>query len=258
MWSRKDLKTKAKLLVKVNYWWMVLISLILLFVGGSGSGSSSSSSAASRSKNSSYVNNLSDFEVALILSALAAMLLIVLFVLVIAFLLKAFLLNPLLVGCRRYILNMREGKRNFNDVVFVFSNSYMNVVKIMFLRDLKTFLWSLLLIIPGIVKSYEYSMIPYILTENPEIDSKRAFELTRSMTYGDKWHMFVLDLSFILWILAALFTCLLAGIFWVYPYINATMAELYIELRQKVLNGGDARTGELCNYNYIGVYTNAN
>lgn len=56
----------------------------------------------------------------------------------------------------------------------------------MFLRDLYTFLWSLLLIIPGVVKSYEYSMIPYILAENPQIDSDRAFAVSRSMTDREK------------------------------------------------------------------------
>lgn len=256
MWSRKDIKTKGKLLVTANYWWMVLVSFILLFVDGS-SHAPSSSSTDSHNNDWSYYESLTNLDMALILATLTAFLAIFVIFLVIAFALKAFLFNPLLVGCRRYILNTREGRRDFKDVVFVFSNSYMNVVKIMFFRDIKTFLWSLLLIIPGIVKSYEYSMIPYILTESPDIDSKRIFELTRSMTYGDKWNMFVLNLSFILWGLAVVFTCFLAGIFWVFPYVNATMAELYIELREKALKNADAKPGELRDYNYIGVYTNA-
>ena len=72
-------------------------------------------------------------------------------------------------------------------VFWVFkSGNYLNVVKIMFLMNLKIFLWSLLLFIPGIIKSYQYYMIPYILAENPGIDSRRAFELTKEMTDEQK------------------------------------------------------------------------
>ena len=62
----------------------------------------------------------------------------------------------------------------------------MNIVEIMFLKSLYTFLWTLLLIVPGIIKSYEYRMVPYILSENPAIDSKRAFELSKRMMDGQK------------------------------------------------------------------------
>ncbi len=66
-------------------------------------------------------------------------------------------------------------------------------------RDLYTVLWTLCLIIPGIVKSYEYKMIPYILAENPRILRKRAFEISKNMMDGEKWNAFVIDLSFIGW-----------------------------------------------------------
>lgn len=62
----------------------------------------------------------------------------------------------------------------------------MNSVKILFFRDLYTILWSLLFIIPGIVKGYEYRMIPYILAEHPDMEMKQAFALSREMMDGQQ------------------------------------------------------------------------
>jgi len=118
-------------------------------------------------------------------------------------------------------------------------------VGIMLMVSVKTFLWSLLFVIPGIVKSYEYRMIPYILSENPSIQMSRAFELSREMTYGHKADIWVLDLSFILWNLLGAITCGLANIFYVNPYIAATNAELYGVLRGNVLQKGVTNILEL-------------
>ena len=108
----------------------------------------------------------------------------------------------------------------------------MNVVKIMFWRELKIFLWSLLFVIPGIIKSYEYSMVPYILAENPHISSERAFELSKKMTRGEKWKIFVLDLSFLGWRILGVLCCCVGEIF-LQPYVEATYAELYQVMREK-------------------------
>ena len=113
-----------------------------------------------------------------------------------------------------------------------------------FIRDLKIFLWTLLLIVPGIIKSYEYYMVPYILAENPEISTKRAFEISKAMTDGHKWDLFVLDLSFILWDLGVVCTCGLLAVY-VAPYIRATHAEAYYKLKAEVVAGGSVSLTEL-------------
>ena len=64
------------------------------------------------------------------------------------------------------------------------SGHYVNIVLTMFLRELFTSLWTLLLVIPGIVKHYEYLMIPYILAENPGMDRKEAFQISKRMMDG--------------------------------------------------------------------------
>ena len=93
-------------------------------------------------------------------------------------------------------------------------------------------LWTLLLIVPGIVKSYEYRMVPYILAEQPDISSSDAFAISKEMMQGQKFEAFILDLSFIGWWLGSAITCGLLGIFWTAPYQAATNAELYGNLRE--------------------------
>ena len=77
------------------------------------------------------------------------------------------------------------------EISYGFKSNYLNIVKIMFFRSLFTVLWGLLFIIPGIIKAYEYSMIPYLLSENPDMDMQQAFDESRRMTYGQKWQIFV-------------------------------------------------------------------
>ena len=117
---------------------------------------------------------------------------------------------------------------------FAFKNNYMNVVGVTFLQNLFIFLWSLLLIVPGIVKAYQYRMIPYLLAEDPNLSFSEAKRLSTEMMDGEKWDAFVLDLSFILWEILAVITFNLAGIFWVKPYMEYTNVELYKVLRTKV------------------------
>jgi uncharacterized membrane protein len=77
-------------------------------------------------------------------------------------------------------------------------------------------------------------MVPYILADNPNIGHKRALELSEQMTYGHKLNIFVLELSFLGWYLLGLLACCI-GIIFVHPYLNATMAELYLVLRQQAI-----------------------
>lgn len=114
------------------------------------------------------------------------------------------------------------------DFMDIFSKSDM-FVKALFLRlrlTVFTFLWTLLFIIPGIIKSYSYSMSGFIMTENPEISSKEAMEVSMKMMSGNKWRLFCLQLSFIGWYLLGALACGI-GIFFVQPYVNAAIAAFY-------------------------------
>ena len=103
----------------------------------------------------------------------------------------------------------------------------------MFLTNLFIGLWTLLFIIPGIIKSYSYRMVPYILSETPKLDYKEALNISKRMTDGEKFKMWILDLSFMGWyVLGAL--ALFVGVLFVNPYVEATWAQFYLTMRRKV------------------------
>lgn len=84
----------------------------------------------------------------------------------------------------------------------------------------------------GIVKMYQYLMVPYILSETPDMDYRQALDKSRDMMNGHKWRAFVLGLSFILWDFLGLLTLGMVEIFYVNPYRNLTFAALYEELKE--------------------------
>ena len=146
----------------------------------------------------------------------------------------ALLLNPIELGCRRFFRKNLEEPAKMTNVFFAFDNNYKNCVKTMFLRTLYTFLWSLLFVIPGIIKAYEYRLIPYILSENPDMNSDEVFTLSKQLMKGNKWRAFVFDLSFIGWEFLSAITCGIVGIFYVNPYKASADAALYEAIRYGV------------------------
>ena len=145
---------------------------------------------------------------------------------------EALLLNPLEVGCAKFFYKNLSEEAKVSNIASGFDNSYKNGVKVMFFRDLYLILWSMLFIIPGIIKAYEYKMIPYLLAENPDMTKEEAFAESKRMMTGQKWNAFVLDLSFLGWdILSGLFTLGLLSIFFVTPYKRSAQAALYDALK---------------------------
>ena len=135
------------------------------------------------------------------------------------------------VGGRKYFIKAMEGESSINYLAYGFrSDRWINIVKTMFIKSLFTFLWGLLLIIPGIIKWYSYRMVPYILAENPNIDSFEAIEISKGMTDGYKMDMFFLDLSFIGWFILGSMLFGIGNIL-VMPYYNGTHAEVYKYLK---------------------------
>ena len=127
----------------------------------------------------------------------------------------------------------------FDGFGFVGKIVLLNLVMTVFVA-----LWSMLFIIPGIVKGLAWSQVPYLLAENPGMSGKRARELSDRMTYGHKWDIFVLHLSFLGWILLGCLACGVGTLF-VAPYCEATYAELYATLRGNALANGWATPEEL-------------
>lgn len=92
------------------------------------------------------------------------------------------------------------------------------------------FLWTLLLIIPGIIMGYAYAMTPYIMHEHPELSSSECIKASKDMMRGYKWKLFCLDLSFIGWVLLGLLS-LGIGLLWVQPYYECARVRFYESLK---------------------------
>ncbi len=123
--------------------------------------------------------------------------------------------------------------------------NYLSIVGTLALKYLYIFLWSMLFIIPGVIKYYSYSMTEYIKAENPNLPSSRAIELSMIMTDGYKGKLFYLDLSFIGWFLLSSFTLHILAIVFVFPYQNAAKAFAYEELKAIAINSGRISAEEL-------------
>ena len=102
----------------------------------------------------------------------------------------------------------------------------------MFLVGFFTSLWSLLLIVPGIVKFYAYAMTPYILVDNPELSANQAINLSKQMMKGHKFDLFFLQLSFIGWIILSIFTFGI-GLLWLMPYMMTAQAAFYQDIKKE-------------------------
>lgn len=144
--------------------------------------------------------------------------------------------DPLIVGGKKYFLQARKGNNTKIGVIReVFQKKiWSNIVIIMFLRNIYNALWYFT-IVGGIIKTYEYRMIPYILADNSEIKRKEAFRLSKQMMRGNKWKTFILDMSFFGWNLLSVLTFGLLSILYVNPYNAATIAELYMVLKKQAI-----------------------
>ena len=223
MWTRAMLKTNARAALKKNYVNVVIASLIFAFI----SGAFGSSSAGNRGVSSFTAGNLSkDF-----ISFLTMILGIIIIIGIIGILLTIFVFNPLKVGVQKFFIENHYSNSGLSSLLWAFKTNYSNTVKTMFLMQVYLFLWSLLFAIPGIIKSYSYRLVPYILADNPDMNSDDAITLSREMMNGQKFEVFVLDLSFFLWWILSSITFNIVGILYVFPYIYATDAELYLAIK---------------------------
>lgn len=141
------------------------------------------------------------------------------------------LVLPIYVGSAYAFIKLSQGdEAELSDLVISLrGKSYFNHVIYLFLRGLYTFLWSLLFIIPGIIKYYSYFLTPYILADHPEENSP----IKRSMTLmdGHKFELFWLQLSFIGWHILGIFTFGILTLLFVQPYYRQTMANYYRHLK---------------------------
>ena len=140
-------------------------------------------------------------------------------------------LMPIVFALEIMFLNFLRGEERALEVGNLF-NKFSSYIGVSLLRYLYTVLWSFLLIVPGIIKSYSYAMTPYIVKDNPGISADAAIEASRAMMKGHKFDLFYLHLTFLGWGILCLFTCGL-GFLWLSPYILTAQADFYQNLLEE-------------------------
>ena len=215
--NASELRLKARESLKGNYWYAVLAALIAAIFGALMVNGGSYSLDIEERATELFGTLPRMIRAYLVIAASAAG----------AVNLVAFILGGVVqIGYAQYLLKQQD--REVNSVKDLFSqfDRFGQGFLQAFLRGLYTFLWSLLFVIPGIVKSFGYAMTPFLMAEDPNLTAKEAIKLSQEKMMGHKGELFCLGLSFIGWSLLAALTGGIGNIF-LNPYMNAAYAAFY-------------------------------
>ena len=139
------------------------------------------------------------------------------------------LIGPLTLGWAYVTLAVLRDKRLDVNTLFDGFKQYGSALALTLVNSIFIFLWSLLLIVPGIIKSYSYALSYYILADNPQITQSEARKRSIEMMKGNKWRLFCLQFSFIGWWILCLLTFGILSL-WVQPYQQTAVAAFYQSL----------------------------
>lgn len=246
------LKEKAKQSYRKQTGAAIVVALIMSFFSGGASFGSGASFRFNFNGGNSFSQGDFENSFSSIVNSgfFVGMIFLVVFIVILSLGLSIFLAPIFTVGGNRFFLKLRKNTpTEIGEVVGNFKDgNYMNIVGVMFFKGLFIYLWSLLLVIPGIIKGYEYMMIDYILAVRPDIDRKSAFNMSKALMDGHKAEAFVLGLSFIGWYILSIFTCGILTIAYVNPYMHATFAEFYGFVRDDGLRRGVITEADLPDY----------
>lgn len=130
--------------------------------------------------------------------------------------------------CKYYIDLVAENRQDEVSVIFSRFDIFPKAMGLNLFMGLFIWLWSLLLIVPGIIASYRYRLAPYLMAENPNLGIREAVNMSKELMAGHKWRLFCLELSFIGWGILSALTCGI-GDLWLQPYISAATAAFYVD-----------------------------
>lgn len=222
MFVRAELKKQAKAIMKDKYFHMLLVCLIASFL--TVSVMDVTIDVETESAVLTLFNRLTmsvDYERAVLMAFPTF---------VVGILWALFVVNPATIGINCYFKHCAYNEESFDDVWSGFKYNYGHNVKVMAVMELKIFLWTLLFIVPGIMKAYSYCFVPYLLSDYPDLDADEILAMSKKMAVGVRFDIFVLELSFFPWFLLVVFTALptlgFSGTL-LRPYISQTMAQLY-------------------------------
>ncbi len=248
--DRVQIKENAKAILKKEHFLCAVVAFIVFILGG-GTGMTTPSITLNFNVNSSempsgFESMLNSFNMNtqmledLLSGAFAITSVVALVVAAVTVVFRIFVSNQLKVGSCRFYLKLRRNHpvelgelfQSYRDKTF------LNVAKATFMRDLFTALWSMLCIIPGIIKSYEYAAVDYLLCLNPAMDYRTALDLSKKIMNGHKMELFELRISFLGWNILSLFTCGILSIVYVNPYRLISEAEFFSFVRENAIMNG--------------------
>ena len=134
------------------------------------------------------------------------------------------------VGYSQFNVDLIDGKKARLASLFDSFNIWSTALISRILMGIYTFLWSLLFFIPGIIASFSYAMVPFVLAENPTLTANEAIAESKILMKGNKWRLFCLNFSFIGWYLLGVLTLGISNI-WVIPYHQAAVAAFYRDIK---------------------------
>ena len=268
--DRKILKENAKANMKKNHWLFVAIA----FVMGLGTSNPSFSFSfnidtedltsffSNPEQGQSQLSKLLTDESALITIAVLFISAIFLFLVttVISTALQAFVFTPLRAGGIRFLLKQRKNNpARFSELICNFKDkTFLNIAITTLIKTLYIFAYTLLFIVPGIIKSYEYWAVTYILAVRPDIDRKEALRLSKTIMDGHKMELFMLDLSFFGWRILSSVACGLVGILYVSPYIECTFVEFFSYIRTEAIKNEIITANDIPDYEFCTPSDNIN
>lgn len=216
MMYAKDLRAQARAALRGKWGVAIAVGLVASLLGGTGSVSTVSTSASGSTDG--WLNFISHDVWIVVLTAV-----------VVSGLLALVIGGVMQLGLCDFNTRLVKGQEVRFGLLFgqfhrLWTGFCMNIVVSFFI-----FLWSLLLVIPGIIAAYRYAMVPYLMAEFPDLGVMDAMDESKRLMAGNKWRLFCLQLSFIGWELLAAVTCGIGGL-WVTPYVQAATAAFYLEV----------------------------
>lgn len=251
--TRALLKENAKRSFKTKYGESIVVALIMsaFMTGGASFTGSGSSNVDESSFSWEYsADSLGELISSIPEGVMYGFLGILGVTVTLSILVGIFLAPIFIVGGNRFFLKLRKGAHTgIGEVIGNFKDgNYKNIVITSFFQYLYIFLWSLLFVVPGIIKSYDYYCVNHILAVRPDIDRNVALKMSTALMKGHRWDAFVLELSFLGWILLGSLTCGILNIAYVNPYMYATLNEFYCYVRAEGIRSGIITPMDLPDY----------
>lgn len=236
-----DFRQRAREALKGNWFIAVIAGFIASLLGGvtstGASFSGSSSSEGGSSSGGTGTGGTADFEMALeeifgdpeFVTMFLTFFGIIMIVASVFSIIYMIIGGAVGIGYSKFNLDLMDGNEARVGTLFDYFNEWKKGFVARLLRSIYIFFWSLLFVIPGIMASYSYVMVHYVMAENPTLTAREALRESKEIMRGNRWRLFCLLFSFIGWDILGTLT-LGIGYLWINPYREAAIAAFYRDI----------------------------